>query len=703
MDGTLQQDDNGVYSASGPEGANGQTQSFFSPLSNGGLFGELELYAMGLLTPEDVTQSIQIARDAARVNHFQGTFTASRIDTFDIDDVIALDGSRVPASDVAQSDFRILTIFVTNNVFSTAESGRLARGVRLLSEQDVNPAFQPYVVRSFHQATRGLGTMQTDGLMYTLGNAPPKLSAIGPKSVSEGDELRLTADASDTNTPEDTLSYSLDEGAPNGASIDPATGEFSWIPEETHGPGVYEVTIRVRDSGSPPLEDFETFEITVGEVNVFPEFDSIGDQSIDEGMELRFTAQASDTDTPENTLTYSLDGGSPAGASIDPATGEFAWIPDESHGPGSYEVTIRVSDDGSPSLSDSETIEITVGEVNVPPALVSIGDQSIAEGMQLRFTAQASDTDTPENTLTYSLDEGAPTGASINPATGEFTWIPDETHGPGSYGVTIRVSDDGSPPLDDFEAITVTVDDTHQSSALDITGSGKPNPFQDGVLAVRYMLGQPDANLEDPRLIPDGAARTTAAQIRAHFDAVGDALDANGDGTIHPFQDGFLIVRYLLGQPDSSLENAPLIPDGSTRKTGAAIRAYLDSLMPSDAEGEQISEETGPVAFVNSADVNDDGSVTKQDALDVINEISSGGLRMRFDTNGDGKLTLADALNVINSLARNVTVQVTWPSADNRNRVDKLLGGDEITRGFDLLSNHDPHESPMHAAKLRKG
>ena len=56
-------------------------------------------------------------------------------------------------------------------------------------------------------------------------------------------------------------------------------------------------------------------------------------------------------------------------------------------------------------------------------------------------------------TLTYSI-VGAPGGASINPATGVFTWTPTEGQGADSYIFTVTVSDG---TLTDEETITVTV------------------------------------------------------------------------------------------------------------------------------------------------------------------------------------------------------------------------------------------------------
>ncbi len=49
---------------------------------------------------------------------------------------------------------------------------------------------------------------------------------------------------------------------------------------------------------------------------------------------------------------------------------------------------------------------------------------------------------------------------------------------------------------------------------LDVNGDGTSNPFQDGILIVRFMLGQPAANLEDPALIPAGSTRTTGRKFK---------------------------------------------------------------------------------------------------------------------------------------------------------------------------------------------
>ncbi len=93
---------------------------------------------------------------------------------------------------------------------------------------------------------------------------------------------------------------------------------------------------------------------------------------------------------------------------------------------------------------------------NTPPVLAPIGDKSVDELTLLAFTATAIDTDLPPDTLTFTLDAGAPQGAAIT-AGGAFTWTPSEAQGPGSYPITVTVSDGRGGT--DSETITVTVNE----------------------------------------------------------------------------------------------------------------------------------------------------------------------------------------------------------------------------------------------------
>ena len=204
-------------------------------------------------------------------------------------------------------------------------------------------------------------------------NTAPALNAIGNKNVNEGVQLTFTASATDSDLPAQTLTFSLDTGAPTGASINSATGAFTWTPTEAQGPGSYPITVRVTDNGSPALNDFETITVTVAEVNQAPVLAAISDKTVDELTQLTFTATATDTDVPAQTLTFSLQGSVPSGAAITGA-GVFTWTPTSSQGfVTPYQITVRVTDNGAGALYDEETIAVTVNDVKAQVTYVSAG------------------------------------------------------------------------------------------------------------------------------------------------------------------------------------------------------------------------------------------------------------------------------------------------------------------------------------------
>ncbi|MCP4987842.1 MAG: hypothetical protein GY928_17850, partial [Colwellia sp.] len=189
-------------------------------------------------------------------------------------------------------------------------------------------------------------------------NQAPVADFIADEFPNEGDVVSLTATASDSDVPADTLSWSLDSGP---GSVDGA-GNYTWTTGEADGPGVYTVVLRVTDDGTPNLFDTVSFDVTVAEVNVAPVLDPVGAQAGDEGTLVGFTATATDADLPAQTLTFSLEDGPgsvPAGASIT-AGGVFTWTPTEAQGPGVYTFDVVVTDDGTGLLEDRETITVTV-------------------------------------------------------------------------------------------------------------------------------------------------------------------------------------------------------------------------------------------------------------------------------------------------------------------------------------------------------
>jgi len=232
------------------------------------------------------------------------------------------------------------------------------------------------------------------------------------------------------------------------------------------------VTLRVTDNGAPNLSDFETITIVVTETNSPPVLGMIGDKTVNEGTTLTFIATATDADSPANTLIYSLDPGAPIGASINPTNGLFTWTPTEPQGPSTNTITVRVTDNGSPAMSDEEVLRIVVGEVNTAPVLTAVTNQTVTAESQVTITNTAVDPDIPTNVLSFTLDSGAPGGASINPTSGVFAWTPSAAQAPSTNLITVRVTDDGSPAYSDAKTFTIVVNKVAELRLTDITLSG---------------------------------------------------------------------------------------------------------------------------------------------------------------------------------------------------------------------------------------
>ena len=157
---------------------------------------------------------------------------------------------------------------------------------------------------------------------------------------------------------EKALTYSLDAGAPTNATINASTGVFTWTPTEAQGPGVYNITVRATDHGSPPLSDAKTFSVTVAETNEAPVLAAITNRTVHAGASVVITNSATDSDLPANVLSFSLDPGAPAAATIN-GNGVFSWTT-SSADTGLNSVTVRVTDNGTPQKSDTKMFTINV-------------------------------------------------------------------------------------------------------------------------------------------------------------------------------------------------------------------------------------------------------------------------------------------------------------------------------------------------------
>ena len=188
-------------------------------------------------------------------------------------------------------------------------------------------------------------------------NDGPTLTAIANHTINELSLLTFTNTAFDVDTPSSSFSYSL-SNAPAGMSIN-SSGVLTWTPSEAQGPGTYNVGVQVNDNGGPNLSDSKSFSVTVNEVNSAPNLLPIANRTIHAGTAIILTNSASDADVPTNNLSFNFALLPPLGATLGVGNGVFSWTPNDTQ-TGTNQFAISVSDNGAPSMSDTEAFSIVV-------------------------------------------------------------------------------------------------------------------------------------------------------------------------------------------------------------------------------------------------------------------------------------------------------------------------------------------------------
>ena len=125
-------------------------------------------------------------------------------------------------------------------------------------------------------------------------------------------------------------------------------------------------------------------------------------------------------------------------------------------------------------ISHTTTVALTLNAVtppNTPPVLAGIGNRTVNVGQTVAFTASATDTDSPPQTLTFALLAGA-TNATLNTNSGAFSFRPLVTQANSTNGFTLQVSDNGSPPLSATQSFTVTVNPLSTPGFANISAAG---------------------------------------------------------------------------------------------------------------------------------------------------------------------------------------------------------------------------------------
>ena len=323
-------------------------------------------------------------------------------------------------------------------------------GVNLDSKTGLFDWTPDYNQAGAHEITfTAISNLLSDSKVITITvndvDRPPVLISPGSQTVNENELLTFKLAATD---PEGDVMRYLFSGQPAGATLDPATGVFSWTPEYNQS-GSYQIIFAAEANS---LSDNKVISVTVNDMDRPPLLISSGNQSVNENELLTFKLSGSDPDG--DAITYIMEADI-KGASFNSKTAEFSWTPDYTQS-GDYIVSFTAS---SNLLKDSKSITIAVKNVDRPPVLTSPDNQNVNENELLAFTLLVSD---PDGDTVVFTAEGLPSGANFDSSIGRFSWTPNYEQS-GSYAFAFTAT---TNLLSDSKAIIITVNNVITSTKI---------------------------------------------------------------------------------------------------------------------------------------------------------------------------------------------------------------------------------------------
>ncbi|RRS05325.1 cadherin repeat domain-containing protein [Aquabacterium soli] len=323
-------------------------------------------------------------------------------------------------------------------------------------------------------------------------------AGAGANSVIEnataGTTVGITASAIDPDVI-DTVSYSLSNNAGGRFTIDALTGVVtvangSLLDREATASHNITVVATSTDGSSTSRSFTITLidqnEFNVGSVSdVNPAANQVSEDAVD-GSLVGITAQASDADATNNTVTYTLSDNAGGRFAIDATTGvvtvaNSALLDYETAA--SHTITVLASSSDGSTSSQSFTIDIldvneydvgAVGDVDATPNQVA---ENAATGTAVGVTARAVDADGTNHTVTYSLSDNAGGRFTIDATTGVVTVANGsllDFEADASHDITVvATSSDGSTSSQSF---TIEIADVSEFPVGPVTDQdARPN------------------------------------------------------------------------------------------------------------------------------------------------------------------------------------------------------------------------------------
>ena len=377
---------------------------------------------------------IDISFDSDKITLFDESSAGNNLNKYDR--VIGL--TSIPQIKTDPPSYRI--VFINTGAGDIAAGSGVIWGVKYKVSEDA-------VVGDVVNFTVVTGADKAVIAEYQL-EIPEATAGIEFKSLplqvaNVGEELAIDLDVTDSTLT--GLTYEMVTAPGDGAALNTESGEFTWTSDVA---GSYEAVFYVTDGSEG---DSLTVQI---KINNAPEFGEIDTVKVNEGSQVEFTLEATDSD--QDILVYKQLDSVVSGAELDSLTGQFVWPAGAATG--TYDAEFSVSDGHG-----VDTVVVTI-KINSVPILVEVGDQQGETGVPLELVLQVSDNDLNDTHIFHLLTDLE--GLKIDSTGGIISWTPTEI---GEFEVKVEVTDGiGADTL----TIPFSIEQGPLALIIDIPGDG---------------------------------------------------------------------------------------------------------------------------------------------------------------------------------------------------------------------------------------
>lgn len=328
---------------------------------------------------------------------------------------------------------------------------------------DINPASNWYGSSTVTiSCTDGIRT-RYDSFVVTVTpvNDPPAITGLPDRTVLEdhswNDAIDLWAYTYDPETSDSGLAFTITGNTNTNCGVSIDSNRYIDINPTPGWSGYSDVTVRAMDPSGATGSD--TFRITVTAVNDPPVITPLPDRYMNEDATwdnaIDLWSYVTD-ETPDADLAFAITGNTNANCGVSIDSNRYIDISPTPNWNGYSDVTIRVTDTGG--LSSTDTFRITVYPINDGPTLAYLPDKLVGKNSWLNNAIDlwlyASDEETPDASLVFTItaNTSPDCGASID--SNRYIDIYPTAGWTGYSDVTIRATDQGGLWSEDTFRIT---------------------------------------------------------------------------------------------------------------------------------------------------------------------------------------------------------------------------------------------------------